>query len=271
MPGSDVFGADIGEVLTVGLADADGEALVVNPSRRVARALVEQLGGTDSPSVRLLADGEMLKDLAEDFLVASEVADLVDEGELSVRTLGTVPRHSLLLAESFLLSLVESGKRAAGLVTTADQFVADASVEYDRRWEEAEPFTLRTPALSRVRETLEVDISSAAARDFDEMLGALETARGNGDGLDEVEIALLVAANNGELLYDISRWGEDVSLASKATFSRSKSRLEDRGLLDTEKVPIDVGRPRLRLQLGSVAPETAPPAEIVALARQELS
>ncbi|MEF8813998.1 MAG: DUF5821 family protein [Halovenus sp.] len=271
MPESAVFGADIGEVLSVGLTDAKGDVLVINPSRRMTRRLVNQLGETDGSSVRLFADGRVLKDLTEDFLVASEIADLVEHDLLSVRTLGNVPRHSLLLAESFLLSLVESEKRAAGLVTTTDQFVADANAEYDRRWDEAEPFTLRTPALSRVRETLEVDISPAAARDFDAMLGALETARGNGAGLDEVEIALLVAANNGELLYDISRWGEDVSLASKATFSRSKNRLEDSGLLDTEKVPIDVGRPRLRLQLGSVAPESAPPAEILAVAQQKLS
>ena len=51
------------------------------------------------------------------------------------------------------------------------------------------------------------------------------------------------------LLYDISRWGEDVGVASKATFSRAKSRLEDAALIRTEKVPIDVGRPRLRLTL----------------------
>jgi DNA-binding MarR family transcriptional regulator len=43
--------------------------------------------------------------------------------------------------------------------------------------------------------------------------------------------------------------GEDTGVASKATFSRVKTRLEDRDLIETEKVPIDVGRPRLRLVL----------------------
>ncbi|PWG73380.1 hypothetical protein DF186_23370, partial [Enterococcus hirae] len=62
--------------------------------------------------------------------------------------------------------------------------------------------------------------------------------------------SLLVAAKNDVLLYDISKWGEDVGIASKATFSRTKTKLEDMGLIDTEKVPIDVGRPRLRLKLG---------------------
>jgi predicted transcriptional regulator len=65
-----------------------------------------------------------------------------------------------------------------------------------------------------------------------------------------VTISLLVAARNEVLLYDISKWGEDIGIASKATFSRTKTRLEDLGLIDTEKVPIDVGRPRLRLKLG---------------------
>jgi hypothetical protein len=77
---------------------------------------------------------------------------------------------------------------------------------------------------------------------------------GNGgadDNLDEVAISLLVAAKHEVQLYDISKWGEDVGLASKATFSRTKTRLEDQGLLDTEKIPMDVSRPRLRLQLGN--------------------
>lgn len=77
------------------------------------------------------------------------------------------------------------------------------------------------------------------------MLGALDTARGE-DGFDEVVVSLLAAAKHGQLLYDISKLGEDVDVASKATFSRTKTTLEERGLIATEKVPIDVGRPRLR-------------------------
>jgi DNA-binding MarR family transcriptional regulator len=83
-------------------------------------------------------------------------------------------------------------------------------------------------------------------------------------------ISLLVAGKNGELLYDISKWGEDVGVASKATFSRTKTRLEDNGLLDTEKVPIDVGRPRLRLLLGDQRLADATADELAAVAREML-
>ena len=72
-------------------------------------------------------------------------------------------------------------------------------------------------------------------------------------------------------LYDISRWGEDTGVASKATFSRTKTRLEDRGLIDTTKVPIDVGRPRLRLLLGDERLQEADIDDLASVAQELLS
>lgn len=271
MTGADIFGDDVRAVLTDVLATAGGDVLVVNPSRETVRTLVDMLGRNGNGSVRLFVDETVLKDLTDDFLVGSELADLIESGRIAVRSLRSVPRHSLVVTETFALSLVESETAVAGLVTEEDSFVRDTVGDYERRWSDAEEFTLRTPPRSRVRETLEADISPAVAADFEEMLSALETARGNGDGLDEVQISLLVAAKNGELLYDISRWGEDIELASKATFSRSKNHLEEHDILDTEKVPIDVGRPRLRLRLGSQELADATPAEIAEIAERKLS
>ena len=88
------------------------------------------------------------------------------------------------------------------------------------------------------------------------MLEVIETTRSGGyrdtndDTLDEVALTLLAAAAHEIQLYEISKWGEEVGLASKATFSRTKGRLEEQSVIATEKVPIDVGRPRLRLRLG---------------------
>jgi predicted transcriptional regulator len=89
--------------------------------------------------------------------------------------------------------------------------------------------------------------------------------------LDEVGLSLLVAAKHEQLLYDISRWGEDTGVASKATFSRTKTHLEEQGLIETEKVPIDVGRPRLRLILGNERLREAGTEELSSVARELLS
>lgn len=252
MLGSDLYVESRGTVLRRGLEAADDDLFIVNPTQATMRELVETI--SESPpatTVRLFADRQPLKDLVEDFLVASAVADLVAEEALAVRVLEDVPRNALLLGDDFVVSVVATDGQIAGLTSTDGDFVSTTFRYYRRRWRRADEYSLRTPPLSRIRSSLDDDIGPDAVADFDRVLDSLETARGNGQGLDEVTIALLVAANNNELLYDISQWGEDIRLASKATFSRTKNHLEEAGLIETEKVPIDVGRPRLRLLLGS--------------------
>jgi len=268
---SDLDAETRGDVLETCLSEAEGAPFLINPTRATMRAFVDQYQElSDPPAVALFADSTPLKELVGDFLIASTLADLVAEDAVSVRTLDTVPRHSLLLTDQFLVSLVESGQHVRGLRTSEQPFVDETHGEYQSRWEEASSFSLRTPPLSHIRETLADEIGPDVAADFDSVLAMLETARGDDQGLDEVTIALLVAANNAELLYDISHWGEDIRLASKATFSRSKNRLEESGLIDTEKVPIDVGRPRLRLKLGTAELRNATIEEVARAALDRL-
>ncbi|MBX0323489.1 hypothetical protein EGH21_10655 [Halomicroarcula sp. F13] len=263
---------DVGAMLSSVFDGADGPVYVVNPDRDTISALVTTLDEqTTPPEVRLLADERALKDVMDDFLVASTAADLVESDDLTMRLLSDVPTHSVAVTADTVYALVTIGDAVGGLGTDDGEFVDGAYDYYDTTWEAAEAYSLRTPPISTVRSTLESEIGEATANDFDSVLGSLATARGDGDGLDEVTISLLVAAKNGELLYDISKWGEDVGLASKATFSRTKTKLEDMGLIDTEKVPIDVGRPRLRLMLGDERLEDADADELATVAQSLLA
>jgi hypothetical protein len=258
----------VGDVLSAGIEDAGDGLLVINPSDQAIRDLVTELTEADRPpKIRLFAADGVLNDLMDDFLVASAVADLVDSDVLAVRSLPEVPTNGLLVSEDSVVAVVEGPEQVAGLATTEDPFVMSTFDYYDQQWHESRAFNLRTPALSTIMETLEKDIGPDTAADFRAVLDSLATAQGDENGLDEVTIGLLVAARNDELLYDISRWGEDIGLASKATFSRTKTHLEGSGLLDTEKVPIDVGRPRLRLMLGDRRLEDADIDEFAAIAQ----
>lgn len=250
---SNLLNQEIAEILRTVIDGAPDEMLVVNPSADAIEELIDvatEYEG-DLPTFRMLAESETLKGVMEDFIVASNAADLIDEGALSLRTVDEVPSNSLLVTEEGVIALVAAADRVGGLTADDEEFVGEAYDYYADQFEAAEEFSLRTPPLSRVRDTLSDEISPDAQNDFDEVLSSMETARGDGDGLDEVTISLLVAAKNEALLYDISKWGEDVGIASKATFSRTKTKLEDMGLIGTEKVPIDVGRPRLRLKLAN--------------------
>ncbi|MFB6309123.1 MAG: transcriptional regulator TbsP [Haloarculaceae archaeon] len=266
------FDDDVGSLLSTALDELDEGVSVVNPSRETISELVTILDGAGpSPDIRMLADEQALKDVMDDFLVASKAADLVEQDLLSMRLLEDPPNHSLLVTDESVLSLVAAGDAISALVADDGAFVADVVDYYEGRWDRADSYSLRTPPISRIQTTLSDSIGPDTAADFDAVLESLQTARGDGDGLDEVSISLLVAARNGELLYDISKWGEDIGLASKATFSRTKTQLEEMGLIDTEKVPIDVGRPRLRLILGDERLENADIDELASVAQSLLA
>ena len=257
---TNVLGRDIGHVIESGLPSGSGVAYLIDPTLQILRAVIEI--GVDAetfPSVRVLADRSLLKTVLDDFPVASNAAELVDRGALDLRVVTATAGNALLVTDASVVAIVAAGEQVAGLATADESFVREANETYRTRFEAAEPFSLRTPALSTIRSSLEAEFGSAVRTDFDAVLASIDTT--DGPDLDEVAISLLVAARNDVLLYDISKWGEDTGIASKATFSRTKTDLEDAGLIETEKVPIDVGRPRLRLKLNEDRFEEATPAE----------
>ena len=267
---SNLLAADVEAALEAAFAGDDDELLVVDPSAETIVSLVETaVGRDDLPELSMLADERTLKDVTDDFVVASRAADLVADGALDLRVLDGEVDNALFVSPSRVVALVTAGDDVAALSTDEDEFVDEVYESHRDAFDEAEPYTLRTPAISRVRETMESDIGSEARDDFDAALAATEGA--DGADLDEVTVSLLVAAKNDVLLYDISKWGEDVGIASKATFSRTKTRLEDLGIIDTEKVPIDVGRPRLRLKLGDERLRGVDAAELAAEAAEMMA
>ncbi|MFC5133721.1 MULTISPECIES: transcriptional regulator TbsP [Haloferacaceae] len=248
---SNLLESDVEDVLEAAFPGSDEELFVVDPPASTIVSLVDAaVDRDDFPTMSMLADERVLKDVMDDFLVASKAADLLESGALTLRVLPEDVDNALFVSESKVVALVSAGDRVAALSTTDEAFVSEVFETHRDAFEEAEEYALRTPSISRVRETMAADIGEDVRDDFDAVLASLESASGDDGGLDEVTVSLLVAARNDVLLYDISKWGEDVGIASKATFSRTKTRLEDVGVIDTEKVPIDVGRPRLRLKLG---------------------
>ena len=267
---TNTLAADRHELLTTTLTETTETCWIVDPTPEMIEAVVDVASDGDTAGqLRLLAAEDTLKATFEEFLVASRTADLVADNDLAVRTVGTPSANSLVITEDAVTAVVAAGEQVAGLRTDDPEFVETTREEIADRWADAEAFRLRTPAISEIRTTLSEDIGGAVREDFDTILRSLETADDD-IALDEVAISLVIAAKNEVLLYDISKWGEDVGIASKATFSRTKSRLEDANVITTEKVPIDVGRPRLRLQLGDDQLKTAPTTDLAAVADELL-
>ncbi|MEZ3117675.1 transcriptional regulator TbsP [Halobaculum sp. MBLA0147] len=231
------------------LGDAEGPVLIVDPDVRLLETVVAHAVTTEvGAQIRLLATETVLKAVRDDFPVAADTADLVEDGTLEVRTLSEATSNTLFVTDDDVFAVVGTATDAAALTAEDDEFVADVNETYGEQFETAEPFDLRTPGRTRMLETLTEELGEAAADDFAAVLGEPGHSP-SGDPVDGVALSLLVAARHEAQLYTVSHWGEDVGLASRATFSREKTELEDDGILTTEKVPTDVGRPRLRLLL----------------------
>lgn len=253
------------------LENESSKAFSIGFDETLVDALIEILGNLDDPpELNLLTTESVLKWVRDDFVLASEAADLIESGTLSIRASEDPFENILVITEESVVSLVTAGEYTAGLLTTHEEFAGGATEKWSTRWEQAEEFLLRTPARSRVEETLGEEFGSEVEADFRVMLNAVETTRGD-EHLSGTDVCLLVAAKHELLLYDISKWSENVGIASKATVSRRKTYLEENGLIETEKVPIEVGRPRLRLLLGGDELREAESDELPAVAEKLLS
>jgi hypothetical protein len=254
-------------------ADTNGDNFfAIRFSEEGILELVEQLSETEEPpTIQLLASEDILKQLRDDFSVASSAAELVAADTLSLRVIPDLSGNQLLITEDQVLSFVHANSQIGCTAIVDGKFVTAARKEYSELWDDAEEFSLRAPPYSRISETLTEEFGSDLEADFQAMVDALDAT--DSDEFDEVAAVLLAAAKHKELLYDISKWGEDVGLASKATFSRTKNQLEKAGLIETKKVPIDVGRPRLRLLLDSArfSESDTSPDSIVSVGQQRLS
>jgi len=221
--------------------------------------------------VRVLASETVLKEVMDDFLVSSAASDLIQEGYLELLSTEDESRRSLAITGSEIMCFVDLGGGIGAVSTDDREMVEDAKNAFESMWEGGDEFTIRTPPASEVMRTLREDIGEQTQKDFAGILDALEKAKGGGNGLNEITVALLAAARNEVLLYDISKWGEDSGVASKATFSRKKTEMEDNGLIDTENVPIDIGRPRLRLKFADESLQDASLEEVAEVAKEAMS
>ncbi|WP_160135594.1 transcriptional regulator TbsP [Halococcus salsus] len=265
-------GPSVGENLRMLLARESGSVIAVGFDEESARELVETLASIeDSPRVRLLVREEVLRWLRDDFVVASTAAELIETETLELRAATERLTNTLLVTEETVVSLLAlNDGYSAALATNDEEFVEAARERRNDLWKDGEAFDLRTPARSRVLDSLAEAFGSEVETGFRAILGAVGSTRDE-TILDEVGVSLLVAARHEELLYEISKWGEDSGVGSKATFSRMKNTLEDHGLIETEKVPIDIGRPRLRLLVGDERLREADTEEIPSVVRELIS
>lgn len=242
---SEISAEMVQDELVPNVLKGDKDSLVINPSQKMITYIVRELTrNEDVAEVQIVAQESVLNSIRKEFLTATKASELVTNNTLSVRKTKDSISGTLLITDNEMRCASELGEHL--IITDGQNCRDDLNTAVESFWEESESFTFRTPPLQYIYDSMRDEINDEVADDYHMVIDGINEFE---KGMDEIAAAILVAANHNILLYDISKWGEDCGLASKATFSRTKSRLEDNGYIQTDKVPIDVGRPRLRLKL----------------------
>lgn len=231
------------------LLSEEDDLTVVAPDQAVLQAVVDQLAKNSGlTTVRILAGSSTLRLLRDRFLHGLRAADLVSEGALAIRSAEDLPGTNLVLGQNTVSVLIPT-EQQVGVATTTDTSFTDAlSESLSQRWADASQYDVRHPPLSTTLQTVQEQLSEQMRADLDTALGCIDRSD---IAVNKMELLVLLAAKNTHQQYRLSRWTEDIGIASIASMSRTKQSLEGRGILDTESDPVDIGRPRERLQLTS--------------------
>lgn len=245
------------------------EVLFAAPPRTVIEsALTAAAADTPSTPWRLLLDADTADALSDDFVAATSLADLLAAEAFQVRVSEKPVAGRFVVGDA--VHAFVSGEDGPLTVSASDDATVNALERWATdAWAAAEEFDPDAPPRSEL-----VDAAAALDQTFG---GELETALAAADALswreptDAVALCVAVAARCDVQLFELGNWGEEVGVASRSSFVRTKQRFVDSGLVDVERISRGVGRPRQLLVVGDERLATPNAAALVGELRELIS
>jgi hypothetical protein len=181
------------------------------------------------------------------FPLNSKIRSLIRHNGLQLVSSESTPLSTVILADDSYHYVLRVGSVSVLVGGSDNQIMLTLKREFEDAVNQLTDVELDILDIATLLDELERMVGRETRQEFERLLTAAEIE--DLGALDEITVALIAAAQSGALLNDLSSWASEVGLASAATLSRRKSKLEDRSIIYTEKVPIDVGRPKLWLKL----------------------
>ncbi|MBP1921131.1 hypothetical protein J2751_000114 [Halorubrum alkaliphilum] len=207
----------------------------------------------DLPTLTVLAAEGVVDAVTDGFHASSRLAALTEPGTVDLLTLAEPQPNVVLAGEATGCVLVEDDGDDVDETpideTRSRHRVGDDPSLRDRYVgvvDDAPANRLRTPSRHRIYDAFVERCGPMVADDVIRILDAAPDLSGD-DVVGPRIRAYVVGARHGVLDHDLRRGCEDAGLGSPSTFTRVKRQLIDAGLVDTERVPQPVGRPRERI------------------------
>lgn len=240
------------------LVSMDGSTKLVLTDFDAAITLLEQDKIGVKGDLEIIVTHEIAKQLSDRFPINSYFQKLQSRDNIDIRqeTSANSELSVMYLTEDRVYHPMTFGSVEMCIEFASSDIYQPLVEEFDTQFSKADELDLAVPPWKELLNGLAEATSKETAKEFEVLVEAATPE--NLDSLDEVSLALIAAARTGALQYNISKWGEEMNIGSKATFSRRKSSLVDDGVVTTESVQVEIGRPRERLLLAGDDSEATP-------------
>lgn len=209
--------------------------------------LVTVLTRRDYSDIELIIPQTEVRHVKDSFPLNAKLSSLVEQNDLTIYQTDARTIQTVILDDATAYCSLEVGTVSEFVNVESESVQTALDTEYASILEGAEILELDIVGWEKLLDQLEATVGADTRREFERLIQAARLEHLG--ALDEYAVAIIAAAQCEALQHDLGTWSEDVGLASKATFSRRKTTLEDQGIIYTEKVPVEVGRPKHRLQL----------------------
>jgi hypothetical protein len=212
--------------------------------------------------------------------LGTDVAEATADGSLELRTI-TDERRSLLFATPDRADAVAGPCSDPRLVSDTDDSTAGAVFRATTsRFEAATPATVDMPPRTALLDAAREMLDDRFATDLAAVLDGLEYgALGRTGTVTDRTLLVALAARHDHLFWDLRRWvdGDGDTHAGRAAIApgqdltADRRALVERELIESIKVPMGPGRPKLRLRAIDETLLRAKPDEVLSVLRERFA
>lgn len=231
---------------TISVDGSDGVKIVISNDISVAE-FAEWLITSDLSGMEILVSKTTADNLRRSFPLNSKLKEILEQHNATLYLTEEPSLPTTVIDGNQAHYYVRMGSVRRFVKLSDDEIGSILTDEFESLLESASRVDIDTPVWSELLAKLESIVGLQTRSEFEQLIEAAKLEEM--DSLDAVSVALIAAAQSGALSYDLGKWAEETGVASKATISRRKTALETDGVIYTEKVPVEVGRPRQRLLL----------------------